>query len=57
MAITELKKIAKKEILARSKLLKPLELLGLALDLLGYLLAIALMKFETLSANLTDRTR
>lgn len=37
MAITELKKIAKK----RCKLLKPLELLGLALDLLGYLLALA----------------
>lgn len=64
MAITELKKIAKK----RCKLLKLLELLGLALGFArlpfgsSWLccrvsFGFALLKFETLSANVPDRTR
>ena len=55
MAITELKKIAKK----RCKLLKLLELLGFALVsfgcCFGLSLGFALLKFETLSANVPDR--
>lgn len=54
MAITELKKIAKK----RCKLL---ELLGLALVSFGCCfslsLGFALAEFETISANVPDRTR
>ena len=69
MAITELKKNgSKKEIQTRCKALRALgvaracfELLGYLLAALGfvvgYLLAIALLKFETLSANVPDRTR
>lgn len=54
MAITELKKIAKKEIQAQSKLLKLLELLGY---LFGCCFGIFWLKLETLSANVPDRTR
>ena len=58
MAITELKKDNKKK---RCKLLKLLELLGFALVsfgcCFGLSLGYCLMKFETLSANVPDRTR
>lgn len=54
MAITELKKIAKK----RCKLLKLLELLGLALVSFGCCFGLSLgfvvEEFEMLSANVTD---
>jgi hypothetical protein len=56
MAITELKKIAKK----KCKLLKLLELLGLALVSFGCCFGsswLCCREFETLSANVPDRTR